>query len=255
MENRLLSLVATTVLGTVSAYADDARSLYNETKTTVEQWVETENLISEEENKWRVEEALLTDTLALLRSEKKELEAKLETLNSSASVADEKRSALLEEKESLEDARSVLEGSLGKLESDLKGVLPQLPTHFVEGASAVIRRIPEDSQATKQSISQRMRNIVAVLSQASKFDNTISLEREVRGMSDGSSKEVSTLYFGFALAYFADLNGEYAGYGYPEGDGWQWVEAKEYGTAILDAIAMYEKNKQAAFVSLPVTIK
>ncbi len=248
----LLSSAATLLLSPVMGEAN--RELYTQTKSTLERWVETENLISLEENRWKEEEALLSDTFSMLKAEKEALEAKLEEQESSSTIADEKRVALLEEKEALEETRREIEQTLGALEAAIRDLLPRLPSNFSDSAQAVIRRIPEDSAATRQSISHRMRNIVALLSQASKFDNAISLEREVRAMGDGSSKEVSTLYFGFAIAYYADSSGEYAGYGYPTDSGWNWVETKEYGSDVLDAIAMYEKSKQAAFVTLPVVV-
>lgn len=235
-------------------HGDTNRELYTQTKTTIEQWVETENLISVERNRWMEEEALLNDTLSMLKAEKEALEAKLEEQKSSSTIADEKRMSLLEEKEALETTSLVIADTLDSLEASIRELLPRLPSNFSNSAQPIIRRLPKKGSESKQSISHRMRNIVALLSQASKFDNAISLEREIRKMGDGTSKEVSTLYFGFAIAYYADASGEYAGYGYPTDSGWNWIEAQEYGPAVLDAMAMYEKNKQAAFVTLPVVI-
>ena len=237
-----------------AAQAETNRELYSQTKSTLEQWVETENLVSKERNRWREEKILLTDTLNMLEEEKAALQAKLEEQASDTTIADEKRVALLEESDILEKSRLEIEIALAGLEEGVRRLLPRLPENFSDSVQALIRRIPQDSSDTTQSISQRLRNIVALLSQASKFDNTISLEREVREMPDGSSKEVSALYFGFAIAYYADPSGQYAGYGYPDGSGWSWVDASDYGVSILKAIAMYEKTEQAAFVSLPVTI-
>jgi len=255
MKTRVALALCIPLLSLAPGRASEARELYENVKSTIEQWVETENLISKELNEWKREQALLEDTRSLLRAEREDLRAALEELEEGATAADEKRAELLAEKEELEASRDVVRGQLGELEARLKGMLPYFPEAFSESVVSVVRRLPDPGEETEQSLSQRLRNVVALLSQATKFDNAIALEREVREMSDGSSKEVSTLYLGFGIAYFADPSGAYAGYGAPTESGWKWTETPASSQAILDAIAVYEKSKTASFVRLPVSIQ
>lgn len=230
-------------------------ALYEETKTTVTQWAETENLISKERNDWQKEKAILEDLARMLEAEKESLAAKIEEAKESASEADKKRDEIVARKESLEEASAVVRENLEGLEEGVRELLPFLPENYVESIKPLVRQLPEKGGETQLSLSVRLRNVIGILSQANKFDNVISLETETRDFSGDQSKQVKTLYFGFAIAYYSDATGEKAGYGYPTQEGWKWEESADYGLAILDMISMYEKGKQANFVKLPVVIK
>ncbi|MDQ8205227.1 DUF3450 family protein [Pelagicoccus sp. SDUM812003] len=236
------------------ASAAPTNALYEETKSTVTQWAETESLISKELNDWKKEKAILEDMARMLESERETLAAKIEETRDSATEADKRRSEVVDRKEALEEASDVVRSELEALEAGVRSLVPYFPSKYAESIAPLIRQLPKEGKDTQLSLSVRMRNVVGILSQANKFDNVISLETETREVGDGVSKQVKTLYFGFAIAYYADATGEHAGYGYPTAEGWKWKSAPEYGAAILDALSMYEKGKQAEFVELPVVI-
>lgn len=238
-----------------TAAAAPKNALYEETKSTVTQWAEAENLISKELNDWKEEKAILEDLARLLESEKESLSEKIEKTKESATEADKRREEIVDRKESLEEASTVVRENLEKLEDGIRSLVPYLPENYVESIKPLIRQLPEKGQPTQLSLSIRLRNVVGILSQANKFDNVISLETETREFEGGPSKQVSTLYYGFSIAYYSDASGENAGYGYPTANGWEWKETSGYGPAILNMISMYQKGKQAEFVKIPVVIK
>lgn len=237
------------------AVAAPKNELYEETKSTVTQWAETENLISKERNDWLKDKAVLQDLVTLLETEREDLTAKIEKTEESATESDKRREEIVARKESLEEASAVVRSSLEGLEEQVRELLPYLPETYVASIAPLVRQLPEKGKPTQLSLSIRLRNVIGILSQANKFDNVISLETETRDFGGGQGKQVNTLYYGFAIAYYSDASGERAGYGYPTSSGWEWVETPEYGQSILDMISMYQKGKQAEFVELPVVIK
>lgn len=238
-----------------SAVAAPTGGLYEQAKATVTQWAETENLISKERNDWKEEKAILEDLARMLEAEKEALAERIEKTKESATEADQRREEIVARKESLESASAVVRENLEELEEGVRQLIPYLPSNYVDSIKPLIRQLPEKGAPTQLSLSVRLRNIVGILSQANKFDNVISLETETRDFAGGPSKQVNTLYYGFGIAYYSDASGEKAGYGYPTADGWKWEEAPQYGPEILSMISMYQKGRQAEFVTLPVVIK
>ncbi len=249
-----LPILTAGLLASICLAGAKTNQLYTETKTTIEKWAETESLVSKESNEWKAEKAILEDLVRMLEQEKEALDAKIAETKDSATESDKKRAGLLEQKDELDAAGNVVKSSLKEMESGIRELVPYLPTNYTDSITPILRQLPKADQETKLSFAVRLRNIVGILSQANKFDNTITLESETREFADGGSKQVNTLYFGFGLAYFADTAGENAGFGYPTAEGWKWEETPEHSEAVLDLLSMYQKGKQAEFVSLPVAI-
>ncbi len=249
------TLMLAAALGFASGgWGAPATGLYEETKSTVTKWAETESLISEEASKWEKDKAILEDLERMLKAEKAALSEKIEQSRASATESDKRRLEISERKEALEEASNVVRSSLEVLEEGIRELVPYFPESYAESIAPLLRQLPTKGKPTQLPLSIRLRNVIGILSQANKFDNVVNLQVEARKFDDDTSKQVTTLYFGFAIAYYSDATGEHAGYGYPTAEGWKWEETPERGLAILDAISMYQKGKQAAFVNLPVVI-
>lgn len=245
----LISGILTTAVTTNAADpVGDARS-------TLEEWVETRQIISEEKANWKVEQSIFTDTVTLLNNELERLNAALEELDASATAADEDRAKLAEEKEKLTAASSVVESNIGGLETKMKAVVKTLPQPLVEKIKPLIRRLPEDPDKTSLSLGERVQNIVGILSQTDKFNTTITQTSESREIDDGKTVEVRTLYWGLAAAYYVDSSGAYAGVGYPTAEGWEWPRVDNAGESIKRLIDVYEGTEEIQFVPVPASIK
>ena len=97
----------------------------------------------------------------------------------------------------------------------LKKILPILPEPLIEKINPLIRRMPNDSDNTDLSLGQRVQNIVGILSQTDKFNTTITAKREIKAFEEGKAVQVTTLYWGLAMAYYVDDSGKYAGLEFP----------------------------------------
>jgi len=240
--------------GGLATAALNGQQQVEDTKSTLQEWVETRQIISEEKANWKVEQSILTDTVDLLGSELERLNLALEELEASATAADEDRAKLNEEKEQLSAASSVVEDHIGGLEAKMKAIVKTLPEPLVEKIKPLIRRLPEDSSDTSLSLGERVQNIVGILSQADKFNTTITQTSESREINEGKTVEVRTLYWGLATAYYVDSSGEYAGMGYPTAEGWEWPRIDSAGEAIKRLIDVYEGSEEIQFIQVPAGI-
>jgi hypothetical protein len=224
-------------------------------RNTLEQWVETQQIISETKSNWRLEKEILQDSESLLSRELERLTATLDELNSTATAADEERTELAAERESLATASAVVENRIAQLENQMKAIVKTFPEPLLDKIKPLIRRMPEDSDDTKLSLGERVQNIVGILSQADKFNGTITQTSESREIGDGRVVEVRTLYWGLAGAFFVDAEGQYAGVGYPGENGWEWPQVEGAGAQIKKLVDVYEGAEEIQFVEVPARIK
>ena len=198
MINRLVSqIVITTSICSLPLHAENK---LQDTRDVLDQWVETKQIISEERADWRLEQSILKDSQSLLDNELARLTQALADLEASATAADEDRTQLAAEKEILKAASSVVEANIGGLETKMKALVSSLPQPLVDKIKPLMRRLPDDPNNTKLSLGERVQNIVGILSQADKFNTTITLSNESREISDGKVIQVTTLYWGLAMA-------------------------------------------------------
>ena len=230
-------------------------NLVNETRSTIDQWVETRQIISKESSEWDIEKGLLEKTYALLTSEVARLDSELKDLKESASASDEERGSLAAEKESLKAASKVVASSIGSLESSLKAIIPSLPAPLIEKIRPLIRRLPDHPQKTDLSLGQRVQNIVGILSQTDKFNTTITATSEAREFEEGKVVQVTTLYMGLASAYYVDDSGKFAGVGIPTASGWEWPVIDGVGSQIKQLVDIYEGTGEIQFIQVPARTK
>lgn len=250
-KNKFIGAIAAAVC-ILPAYGDDP---IGETRNILDQWVETKQILSEEKSDWRLEKSILEDTQVLLQRELDRMNAAIDDLEASATAADADRAALSEEKDRQTAAASVVKANIGALETKVKAILATLPEPLVEKIKPLIRRLPNDPNNTKLSLGERVQNVVGILSQADKFNSTITLSNESREIAEGKVVQVTTLYWGLAQAYFVDNSGSYAGVGKPGADSWEWTEIEGIGPEIKRVLDIYEGIEEIQFVEIPASIQ
>jgi archaellum component FlaC len=231
-----------------------AQESIDETRALLDEWVETRQLISKEQRDWRIEQSILSETITLLGNELNRLQESIEELESSATTADEERSKLTEKRDDLKTASSVVAKKVAALEAKTSRLLPFFPEPLTESINPLIRRLPEDPENTEAPLGERVQNIVGILSQANKFNNTITLTSETRKLDSGKEVQVNTLYWGLAAAYYVDASGNYAGISYPTANGWQVSPIEGAGPQIKKIIGVYDGDEAIQFVKLPAKI-
>jgi len=224
-------------------------------KSTLEQYVETRQLISEEKSNWKVEKQILRESKAVLEQELETLKNKIADYEDAADDAASEREKLESENKTLSAASEVVEARLGSLEAELKAIMARFPQPLANSVQPLKRRIPDDPEKARPGIGERVQNLVGILNEAEKFNDNVKITSEVRELADGSEVEVRTLYWGLSAAYFADANGTHAGVGHPAEDGWQWPEHQGAAENIARLLSVYENQADIQFVEVPAKIR
>lgn len=227
-----------------------------DTRAAFIEWSKVKSQLSKEKADWVDEEALLEDMILTSESELSSLEENIEELENGSSAADQQKGVLLEEINEAKKISSRLQDGISEYEKYLIDLLPKLPEPLKRDLQQLTQRLPYDvEKAERLALSQRFQTVVGILAQIEKFHSQISLVSEIKETDSGKSKEVKTIYFGLSHAYFADAGAEYAGFGYPLGDGWKWTSVSgEIAENIAKAIAVNQNDEPPVFVSLPIKI-
>ena len=247
-----VGILTCSLLTCSSIYAselEDARAAFIE-------WSKVKSQLSKEKADWVDEEALLEDMILTSEAELGSLEERIEELENGSSASDKQKGVLLEEINEAKKTSSHLQDGVSEYEKYLIDLLPKLPEPLKRDLQQLTQRLPYDAKkAERLALSQRFQTVVGILAQIEKFHSQISLVSEIKETESGKAKEVKTIYFGLSHAYFADAGAEYAGFGYPQGDGWKRTSVSgEIAENIAKAIAVNQNDEPPVFVSLPIKI-
>ncbi len=226
-----------------------------EIRANIDKWVETRQLLAKTRSEWATAKETLQQSIGLIEKEVKLIDERITQTRETASQADRDRLVLLDENERLSKASAAVQAVLADLERQTTNLAAQLPLPLQERIMPLIKRVPNHPDQSRLSVSERMQNIVGILSEVDKFNNAISVFPELRRNSAEVEVQVKTLYVGLGAAFFADKTGEYGGVGVPTATGWEWTPKPEIAADVARAIAIYENTETAQFVKLPVTVQ
>lgn len=238
-------------LSLIHGFADE--SPLDKSFNALQQWVETERIISRERNEWEIEKSSIHDLISIHQDELTLLEGRIERAGEATSAADRARRELDDQRESLAAIQQQIRERIEADEARIRNLVRFFPRPLRQELQPLINRLPQPNEETRLSLSQRMQNIVGILGQADNFNNAVTPVSETREFSDGMVA-VDTLYFGLGIAFYVDGAGEHAGIGYPAADGWRWEQRQDLAASIAQLVAVYRKNAQARYVSLPVEL-
>jgi hypothetical protein len=257
---RLLAPAAISITGAALAAVTLAAGVpgdgvVDEVRATLEKWVEVRRVISKERQDWALGREILSDRVAVQRREVETLRGSIAEAQSSVAEAEAKRAELVAENEALASASAELAGVVRTLEARTKELLVRLPDPIRERVKPLSQRLPEDPDATKLSLSERFQNVVGVLNEVDKFQREITLSSEVRALGDGTSAEVTSIYFGIGQGYYVGANGGVAGCGSGAGASWTWTADSSASPDVTAAIEVLKNERVAQFVRLPVSLQ
>ncbi|MDP0495976.1 MAG: DUF3450 family protein [Verrucomicrobiota bacterium JB024] len=254
---KLKPLIITTLCLAAAPLFGQEDSPVKATKSKLDKWVETQQLISEEKNDWTAEQASLADTKELLQKQLEALNEKINELEDTATQADSERNDLLLERAAYMRANKSLADVVTGLEQRLVAQTAYYPQPLLDIVEPLLVRIPENPEETDASLGQRVQNIVGILSQAQKFNNSITFIGETQAVA-GSDKQVQvwTFYWGLGAAFYVDELGQVGGIGVPTKDGWVFTQDDSIAARVGKMRAYYENTDQdIKFVPVPVTIQ
>ena len=236
-----------------SARGDDSPA--TTARATLEQWVETRQVIAATRADSERQREVLEQTKALHLRELAGLEETLRGISTNSVTATDERERAARDLESADAAIQRLEARLPELESKVRSLLPLFPAPLLEAVRPMVDRLPTNAAPVAARSNERLQAVVAILNEADKFQNSITVANSRQADAGGQELNVDVLYLGLSGAYFADPQGRIAGSGRPTPSGWVWTRDEAVGPTVRAAIAMYRNSRQAAFVSLPFRIE
>ncbi len=257
IQTRLRQIIVAVLAAAATGWAAEpgTRESIDTVRATMEKWVETRRVISQEKQDWALGREMLNERIALVEREITSLREKIDQATESIGDADKKRVELVDENEKLKSAAGMLAGTVTKLEMRTTALIKRLPDPIRDRIKPLSQSLPQDPNGTKLSLAQRFQNVVGILNEVNKFNREITVTSEVRTLADGNAAEVAAVYVGLGQAYYAGANGAVAGVGRPSETGWTWEPANDAAGQIADAIAILKNEKVARFVLLPLKVQ
>ncbi len=227
------------------------------TQKKIDKWIETRQIISAERASWLGDKAMLETSEGILSDELKALNRDVEILSENSTIADVERENLQAEREEIERSNEMLAVKVRTLEMAVKELSARFPSPLLVKITPLLQNIPEDVSRTKRALGQRLLTVLGVLSQAEKFNGTLTLQTNARDVSGtGVQERVTTLYWGLAFAVYVDDAGKFAGMGLPGSEGWEWSTRNESASDVRRFIATYSgETDELDFVNIPVEIR
>jgi len=247
-------LGAVALLSGAALATDEKLTDVSDTRAALEKYVEAQRTISREKADWTVGREMLVDRIEVIEREIESLRAKIDKTRADIAEADTKRAELLAENDKLKQAGAAYGAILLVLEERTKELLPRLPDPIRERVKPLSQRFPEDPSETKLTLGERYGNVVGILNEINRFQREVSVNSEVRTLSNGTTAEVTALYVGISQGYYVDGAKLSAGIGSGTEEGWTWTPADDAAAAIARAIAVFQNEEIADFVQLPVRI-
>ena len=226
----------------------------DETRVTLNKWIETQQIISKERNDWQQGKEILQGRIELVGKEVGILKDRINQSEAAGEESNKKRDELIAENDALKASGTQLAEAVTLMEGQLRKLMKQMPEPVTQKLTPLMQRIPADPSNTRVTVAERFQNVLAVLSELNKANSELAISYEIRKFADGSSGEVQVIYIGLAQAYYISPRGD-AGIGRPGEDGWTWTPAPEAASAILSTLEIIQGKESPAFVPLPITIK
>jgi hypothetical protein len=237
---------------------EPAVSPTEELRTSVREWVETMRKIQQEENDWSRDQEVLKNYKEGLETEISNLKQQIADAKTRKAGADQESLAQSGERDRLAAAKDELSGIVRKLEENLAAKLPLFPAPLLaeprvaQGVEDLRRDLALPAEKRNEGVSKRLLNVINLLTEAEKFQQTVHLRPELRKNADGREFNMQVIYFGLASAYAVNDDGSFALVGRPAADGWKFEERPELAADIRRLIAATTGDQDAAFVNLPL---
>jgi chromosome segregation ATPase len=226
-----------------------------ETRTTLEKWVQTRQVVSKTRTDWQADKESLEQTIKLFERELKAVEEQMSKVSTNnTQVEKERMEAEALQKASTDALTRAKEFPTG-LEGGIKKLAPQLPVPLQDILKKDLARLPPDPATTRMLAAERVQTLVGILNEIDKFNNAVNVFSERRKNAKGEEVAVQTVYVGLGAAYFVNDSGDFAGMGAPGVNGWEWTLKPELGPTVKEVIKIYRNERTAQFVTLPVAIR
>lgn len=255
MNRSILILLVATLVSNRSDAADTTVSPLTQTRSTLEQWVQTRQLISKTRSDWQSDKESIEQTIALYERELKSVEEQMSKVSTNNSQVTKEMTEATALQKISNETLDVSRAFATDFEARVKKLVPQLPSPLQDILKPLLARLPADPANTKMLAAERVQVLVGVLGELDKFNNGVNLFNEKRKNPKGEEVAVQTIYIGLGAAYFVNEAGDFAGSGTSGAGGWEWSVKPEIATAVQEVVKIYRSERTARFVTLPAAVR
>src|SRR5688572_7834304 len=126
-----------------------------ETRLTMDKWLETQQIISRERKDWQQGKEILLGRIDLIKKEIASLEDKTQEAQASVTDASKKRDEVSAERDQLTAMTEQLTGSVTAMEHEIRTLVAAIPEPLKTKLQTLIQRIPEDPATTRVTTPER----------------------------------------------------------------------------------------------------
>jgi len=254
---RIHHLLAATLLLSPSFGQTTSTDPNQQMREEVARWMETMSRIQREESDWARDREVLANYKEGLANEIASLKQAITEAETRKAGADKTSHELSAERDRYAAAKTELAKRLRGLEQQISARLPLFPKPLAEEPKVaqavsdlkVAIALPEEK--SEENVSKRLLNVITLLSEAEKFQQTVHVRPELHRDKAGREYNMRVIYFGLAMAYAVNDDGTLALTGRPSGQGWVFEEAPALSNDIQRLLAATTGDAEAAFISLP----
>lgn len=239
------------IASTASADSDSVQAL----ERSYDSLIELRKTQSDENNAWTSEKEVLQDRIELLASESSRLNKRIEAAENKRKSLRGEIDVLRSQMDSANASRNAVTVILPRYEAQAKRLVKRLPQPLVTELTPFLSRLPVDGASTTSGVTQRLQTLIGILSCIDKFNQEVTVAKEIRDVGDGVERELRTVYLGLGLAYFVDKGGTCAGMGHPGQDCWAWMRDDSVAPQVVQMLSMYDNAAEARFVDVKVEVR
>lgn len=246
---RAALLVALVFVGYGFGQTDAGRISAIESDT--DRWIELQSQIAKSKNDWKNERLLLGSSIEILEAEQATLIESIASNEQASGVYVANRDRIKRRVVEQRDSLAGLKEPLRALESELKVLLPRLPSPLRQEVQSHLAKVDAESA----SVASRAQSLVSSLTAIDRFSNSLTIKRVVRPGPDGGEVSVRVLYWGLAVAYGVDVANGRAWMIRPGGSGWEWQPRDEIFAEVLELVESYEnRSDDPRLIALPASL-
>ncbi len=239
--------------------AQEKTSPTQDLRTSVREWVEAMRKIQQEENDWSRDQEVLQNYKEGLQKEIEDLKRQIADARTRKAGAEQESLDQSNQRDRYAAAKDELSAVVRSLEENLATRLPLLPAPLLaepkvaQGIEDLQRDLRLPVEKRGEGVSKRLLNVINLLSEAEKFQQTVHLRQELHRNSDGREFNMQVIYFGLACAFAVNEDATYALAGRPGADGWKFEDRTDIAPRIQQLLATTTGDQDAAFITLPLS--
>lgn len=211
------------------------------------QWIALRTTLSDEARVWESRKQQWQREIQLLQEESELLEKEIQAHREVLSEADAQREQMQADSEQISASLKALDLVVERGVAQLQSFAGNLPASLKD-ASLFAALSP--SQTSRIQTAQRL---VAQLTHVEAMQPVFHVTSE-RIIHQGQVRRVQVLYCGLAFAWAVSPDGEWAGTGTPQADGWVWTEGGVDPAVVQNALAMAQQQTPASLIPLPLQL-